>query len=174
VDWDAREWTRASSGERSSGKGDLALGSRAGWRCLGGSPYHLSIGADLEMPAEAGGGGMLRAAPFVILGRDVGGTAQVFTTLSTSAPINRRQDHTPAIFLSDTGVFVRLVHGFRATSELSVEGGRERAVDVQWIPGILWHRRDTLEVGVGVLTAVTHDAPHGIAGHVVYEFGGEH
>ncbi len=179
LEWDAREWTRTPSGDQSSGRGDLAFGTRAGWRCIGGSPYHLSIGADLEVPAgsegDAGNAGRrLRAAPFVILGRNVGDTAQLFTALSMSTPLTQRADQPAAVYRSDTGGFIRLVHGFRATTEIAVEGGRERGTDVQWIPGVLWHRRDTLEVGVGVLTALTPDAPHGVVGHVVLEFGGDH
>lgn len=183
VEWDAREWTRSPEGERSSQRGDLAFGSRVGWRCIGGAPYHLSVSADLELPAEtdagssdAGGqtGRPLRFAPSLILARDAGRTIQIFTSMSMSTPINHREVQPGRTYVSDTGFFVRLVHGFRVTSELAVERGAERGTDVQWIPGILWHRRDTLEVGVGLLTAVTHDAPHGIAGHFVFELGGDH
>lgn len=183
VDWDAREWTRSPEGERSSQRGDLVVGSRLGWRCIGGSPYHLSVSADLELPAEADAAGSdtgghsgrpLRFAPSLILARDVGGTTQIFTGLSMSTPINQRETQPERTYASDTGFFVRLVHGFRVTSELAVERGAERGTEVQWIPGVLWHRRDTLEVGVGLLTAVTRDAPHGVAGHFVFEFGGDH
>jgi hypothetical protein len=36
------------SGMRTSGSGDLGIGSRVAWRCIAGSPYHLSMGADLH------------------------------------------------------------------------------------------------------------------------------
>jgi len=180
TEWEVREWTHPPDGTATSEVGDIAVGTRLGWRCLRGSPYHLSVGIDVSMPA-----GMLQdireatrhvgLAPSVIVAREVGRTAHVFSALEVDARLNRREagigDWT---YTSDTGMFVRIVRGFRLTTELSVEGGSGEERDVHFLPGLLWHRGDVVEIGVGVLAPVSHNASRGVLAHVVCEFGGQH
>lgn len=179
-EWDAREWTSAADGTVTAGAGDIAVGSRLGWRCIRGSPYHLSAGMDLALPSDDVGhardaGRHVSLSPAVIVGRDVARTTHVFTSIDVDVPLNHRDRGLPPwSYVSDTGMFVRMVQGFRGTIEISVEGrpGEERTVE--FMPGVLWHRRDTIELGVAMLRPVKGDAPRGVLAHVVCEFGEKH
>jgi hypothetical protein len=180
TEWGAREWTRSPDGTVTADVGAIALGTRLGWRCLGGSPYHLAMGVDVSLPSDVLGdiGEATRhvgLAPSVILARDVTRTAQLFTMFELDARVNhRRTGIADWTYTSDTGMFVRMVRGFRLTAELSVEGGPDQDNEIHVIPGVLWHRGDTIEIGVGFLAPVSHDASRGVLAHVVCEFGGQH
>jgi hypothetical protein len=180
TEWEAREWTRSPDGTVTADVGDIGIGTRAGWRCLGGSPYHLSIGLDVSIPSDTIGdiGEATRhvgLAPSLIVARDIARTAQVFSSLEVFARVNRRRTGIADWdYASDTGMYVRMVRGFRLTAEFSVEGGPDRDNEVHVIPGVLWHRGDTIEIGVGLLTPVSHDTSRGVLAHVVCEFGGRH
>jgi hypothetical protein len=180
TEWGVREWTHSADGTSTGEVGDIAVGTRFGWRCLRGSPYHLSIGIDVSMPA-----GMLQdiheatrhvgLAPSVIVAREVARTAHVFSAFEVDTRLNHREaDIGDWTYTSDTGMFVRIVRGFRLTAELSVEGGPGQERDVHFLPGLLWHRGDLIEIGVGMLTPVSHDASRGVLAHVVCELGGSH
>jgi hypothetical protein len=179
-EWDAREWTRAADGSVTAQVGDIGVGTRFGWRCLGGSAYHLSLGMDVSIPSDTIGD--LRAArrhvalaPTVIIARDVARAAHFFTALEIESPLNRRQaDAVDWSYTSDTGMFVRIVRGFRVTAELSVDGGPGQDREVHVLPGVLWHRGDDVEIGVGLLAPVSHDTSRGVLAHVVCEFGARH
>jgi hypothetical protein len=180
TEWDAREWTRTPDGAVTVDVGDIAIGARAGWRCVRGSPYHLSLGVDLAIPSElirdvGEATRHIAVSPSVIVARDVARTAQVFSTLQVDARVNhRRTGIADWSYTSDTGIFVRLVRGIRVTTEFAVEGGPGQQNQVHVIPGVLWHRGDTIELGFGLLTPVSHDTSRGVLTHVVCEFGGRH
>ncbi len=180
TEWEAREWTRSPDGTVSADAGDIGLGARVGWRCIGGSPYHLSTGLDITIPSDmiSDLGEATRhvgLAPSFIVARDIARTAQVFSSLEVDARVShRRTGIADWTYASDTGMFVRMVRGFRLTAELSVEGGPAQDNEVHVIPGVLWHRGDTIEIGVGVLMPVSHDTRRGVLAHVVCEFGGHH
>ena len=95
------------------------------------------------------------------------------SSLVAAAPLTHR-DEQSWDFVSDTGMFVRIVRGFRATAEVSVSGGPDLRREVEFVPGCLWHWRDRVEVGAGALLGISRDAPRGVVKHVVYEFGGDH
>jgi hypothetical protein len=182
TEWDAREWTRAADGTVTSQIGDIGIGTRFGWRCIGGSRYHLSVGLDVSIPSDTIGNARearrhVGLASAVIVARDVGHTMHVFSTLEVEAPLNRRDAQASVpdwSYASDTGMFVRIVRGFRVTAELSVEGGPDQEREVHFLPGVLWHRGDVIEIGVGMLAPLSHDTSRGLLAHVVCEFGGRH
>jgi hypothetical protein len=180
TEWDGPVWNRPMSGPATSGVGNVSAGSKIAFRCISGSPYHVSIGVDVELPTSTiedtdGDDADVRLAPMATLGRDVGGAGHIFTAIVLAAPLTHRGDRTARwTFASDTGMFVRVVRGFRATAELSADGGPQRRTDVLFVPGLLWHWRDRVEIGVAMSIAVSHDAPHGLLTHLVYELGGEH
>jgi len=180
TEWGTREWTRAAGGTVTSQVGDIGVGTRFGWRCVGGSPYHLSVGMDVSIPSATIGNAQdakrhLALAPTVIIGRDVARGAHVFTALQVEAPLNQRQADAPDwSYTSDTGMFVRIVRGFRITAELSFEGGPDQEREVHVLPGVLWHRGHDLEIGVAMLAPVSHGTSRGVLAHVACEFGGRH
>lgn len=180
TEWEAREWTRQPDGAETAQVGDIGIGTRVGWRCVGGSPYHISAGIDVSIPSDTIGHGRdatrhVALAPTVIVARDVARAAHVFTTLAAGFPINQRAEDAPDwSYTSDTGMFIRIVRGFRATAELSVQGGPDEEREVHVVPGVLWHRGDEIEIGVGMLAPVGHAASRGVLAHVVCEFGGRH
>jgi hypothetical protein len=180
TEWEAREWTRLPDGTVTADVGDIGIGTRAGWRCIGGSPYHLSMGLDITIPSDmiadiGEATHHVGLAPSFIVARDIARTAQVFSSLEVDARVNhRRTAAADWTYASDTGMFVRMVRGFRLTAEFSVEGGPDQDNEVHVIPGVLWHRGDTIEIGVGVLTPVSHDTTRGVLAHLVCEFGGHH
>ena len=180
TEWDARQWTRAADGTVTSHVGDVAIGTRFGRRCIGGSPYHLSVGMDVSIPGDTIGHGReamrhVALAPALIVARDVARTTHVFTAIELQAPLNRGKSSTPDwSYTSDTGVFVRLLRGFRVTAELSVEGGPDQEREVHFLPGLLWHRGDEIEIGVALLAPIGQDASRGVLAHVVCEIGGRH
>jgi hypothetical protein len=180
TEWDAREWTRSPDGTVTADVGDIGIGTRVGWRCIAGSPYHLSMGMDVSIPGETVGDFSeatrhVALAPSLIVARDIARTAHLFSAIQIDARLNhRRTDVAGWTYTSDTGLFVRVARGFRVTAEVSVEGGPGRNRDVHVLPGVLWHWRDDLEIGAAMLTPVSHDASHGLLAHVVTEFGGRH
>ncbi len=180
TEWDGPVWTRDPSGVVTSGVGDVSVGSKYVFRCIKGSRYHFSVSADVQfptgtLPEAADENRAARVATGAVFGRDVAAAGHVFSSLVVDAPLSRRAAAQPSWeFVSDTGMFVRLVRGFHATAEVSVSGGPDRRRRVQFVPGCLWHWRDRVEVGAGLLIPVTRDAAHGVLTHVVYEFGGEH
>jgi hypothetical protein len=178
TEWDGPMWSRDPSGVLTSGVGDVSVGSKYVFRCIKGSRYHFSVGADVQFPTATltDAADEKRAAvvvPAVVFGRDVAVAGHVFSSLAVAAPLTRPGDQPSWEFVSDTGMFVRVVRGFHATAEVSVSGGPDRHRLVQFVPGWLWHWRDRVEVGAGLLVAVSRDAAHGVLTHVVYEFGGE-
>ncbi len=180
TEWEAREWIRATDGTVTSQVGDIAVGTRFGWRCIGGSPYHLSVGTDVSIPSETIGDvrearRRVALAAAVIVARDVARAAHLFTGLEVEAPLNHREADAPGwSYTSDTGMFVRIVRGFRLTAEVSVEGGPDQEREVHVLPGVLWHRGDEIEIGVGMLAPVSRETSRGVLAHVVCEFGGRH
>jgi len=180
TEWDAREWTRADDGTVTSQVGDIAVGTRFGWRCIGGSPYHLSVGMDVSIPSETIGDlGEARrrvaVSPGIIAAREVARAAHVFTALEVEAPLNHRGADAPGwSYTADGGMFVRILRGFRLTAELSVDGGPDQEREVHVLPGVLWHRGDEIEIGVGMLAPVSRGTSRGVLAHVVCEFGGRH
>ncbi len=176
TEWDGLVSTRDPSGATTSGVGDVSIGSKFFLKCIKGSPYHLSVGADVEFPAGTlpeAENGVARMLPAVVFGRDVATMAHLFSSVVVAVPLTHRGDQSWD-FVSDSGMFVRVVRGFRATAEVSVSGGPDLRRRVEFVPGCLWHWRDRVEVGAGLLIPVSRDAPHGVLTHVVYEFGGEH
>jgi len=180
TEWDGLVSTTDLSGTTTSGVGDVSIGSKFTFKCIKGSRYHLSVSADVQFPTgtlpEAGDEN--RAAlvlPAAVFGRDVAATGHVFSSLAVAAPLTHSAGAQPSWeFVSDSGMFVGIVRGFRATAEVSVSGGPDLRRRVQFVPGCLWHWRDRVEVGAAMLIAVSRDAAHGVLTHVVYEFGGEH
>jgi hypothetical protein len=174
TEWDAHDWTRSPHKRATSDTGDIAIGTRFGWRCVGGSPYHLSLGVSVSVPGSnrtpADRVRQVTLTPVLIAGRDIGLTAHVFSSIELEAPIDRR-NRSGWTYTSDTGMFVRLVHGFRMTLELSIERGPD--TDVHVLPGLLWHKRDMLEAGVAMLAPLSRHSGRGVLAHIVYEFGGK-
>ena len=180
TEWEARQWRRLPDGTVTAEVGDIGIGTRVGSRCVAGSPYLVSMGLDITIPSDviADIGEATRhvgLAPSFIIARDIARAAQVFSSFEVEARVDhRRSGIGDWTYASDTGMFVRIVRGFRLTAEFSVGGGPDRDNEVHVIPGVLWHRGDTIEVGVGLLTPVSHDTPRGMLAHVVCEFGGHH
>jgi len=180
TEWDAREWTRRPDGTLTAEVGDIGIGSRLGWRCIAGSPYHVSVGMDVSIPSDLIGdvGEATRhvgVAPSLIVARDLWRTAHLFSAIEVDARVNHRRTRIADwTYASDTGMFVRIARGFRVTAELTIEGGPDLDRAVHFLPGILWHWGDALEVGAGLLTPLTADGSRGLLAHVVCEFGGKH
>jgi hypothetical protein len=181
TEWEAREWTRSPDGTVvTAGVGDIGIGSRVGWRCIAGSSYHLAMGMDVSIPGETVGnfGEATRhvgLAPSLIVARDIGRAAQLFSAIEIDARLNHRRTGVAGwTYSSDTGLFVRVVRGFHVTAEVSVEGGPDEDRDVHVLPGVLWHWRDHLEIGAALLTPVSRNTSHGLLAHVVCELGGRH
>ena len=172
TEWDGPMWSRDPSGVLTAGVGDVSVGSKYVFRCIKGSRYHFSVGVDVALPTGTISDGAARVAPSAVFGRDVATGGHLFTSLVVEAPVTHRADQSWA-FVSDSGMFVRVVRGFHATAEVSVTGGPDRKRFVQFVPGWLWHWRDRVELGAGLLVAASRDAAHGVLTHVVYEFGGE-
>lgn len=150
--------------------GGASVGTKRSFMCIGGSPYNVSIGLDVE------GGDGASAKPALIVGRDFGDqTTQVFGGVVGQLPLTRAA---PASGVTATlGAFLRLANTEKGTlhgsTELSIESDGARPDLVQLTPGLLWHSPDAWEFGLGYVLATTNGIGHQLLAHVVYEFGGD-
>jgi hypothetical protein len=157
--------------------GNLQIGAKRSFPCVGVRANHASISFDLDLPTATGSTDRrIRIRPSAIFGRDVQAIhAHVFTQFLLATPVGSFGGATPT---DATGTFAQCNLGmfvksgaFRATGELTASRSPDAVTDFTLTPGIIWHSAPW-EVGLGAMIPVSQGAGRGALFHVVYEFGG--
>lgn len=168
--WEGATHRHLNGGSTIRSWGNVSIGTKRSFMCLGGSPYDVSIGLDLE----SGWGS--NAKPAVIVGRDFGDdAAQLFVGTVADVPLARASSQSDVTLT--LGAFARLARFQTGTLlgsvEASLTSGAEQPNAFQLAPGLLWHSPDAWELGVGYAAVTTRPVGHELLAHVVFEFGGD-
>jgi len=156
--------------------GNLEIGTKRSFPCVGATANHASVNFDLELPTASGSSDRrIRIQPSAIFGRDIQAIrAHLFTQLLISMPLGSTGAGTSGAAGTRTqcnfGMLVKS-GAFRATGEFTVSRGPEAVTDLTLTPGVIWHSAPW-EVGLGTMIPVSQGAGKGALFHVVYEFGG--
>jgi hypothetical protein len=164
--------------------GNLTVGSKLVFMCMGRTAFHSSVSLDVEMPTGTEEGDRRpRIQPTMIFARDLRALhAHVFTSAQLSIPVGRVTSADSLVsppssaeiagtdLQWDAGGFIRF-KTLRVTGEVTLLHQAGERAALQLTPGLIWHS-EPWEVAVGAFTTVDGPPARGALFHVVYAFGG--